>query len=325
MNKERKEIIASNEISQIETVQLGQYKQKILIEGKQKNLPIMIVLHGGPGEPIPFGVGARGLFPEITSHCICVYWDQYGCGINHAKLPQDIMINDFVEMTTDLIQYIKDKFPQNKLYLFGMSWGSVLSAKAALRKANCLDGVLVYGQVLYELMQSDEILQTILNSDAPQKVKKELQNIYDTKDFHYSSTLKISQWMKKYTEGYTNKNEPQIPLKSMLKDIKASPDYHLQDFISALFNGFLTHKSLINEMTVVDLRRELCQVTIPYRMIQGETDIVTSTKHIVEYVEESHNPLLTYRVVKDAAHSAGKNGMQAVIEEIAQLSKNNDE
>ena len=44
MNKKRKEIIANNEISEIYTLNLGGYNQKVLVEGKKKELPIVIFL-----------------------------------------------------------------------------------------------------------------------------------------------------------------------------------------------------------------------------------------------------------------------------------------
>ena len=82
MNKIRKEIIANNEISELKTYSLNGYEQKVLIEGRKRDLPITLFLHSGPGSPIPFCAGCRGLFPEITSRTTMVYWDQLGCGIN---------------------------------------------------------------------------------------------------------------------------------------------------------------------------------------------------------------------------------------------------
>ncbi|MEE0856560.1 MAG: hypothetical protein U0L58_04610 [Ruminococcus sp.] len=99
MNKKRKAVIEANKISTIEEFVLGGYPQKVLIEGKSDDLPVVITLHGGPGTPIPFCVGARGLFPDFTENCILVSWDQYGCGINNAKLPDDISINDFAQLS----------------------------------------------------------------------------------------------------------------------------------------------------------------------------------------------------------------------------------
>lgn len=115
MNKKRKAVIEANKVSTVEEFVLGGYPQKVLIEGKSDDLPVVITLHGGPGTPIPFCVGARGLFPDFTENCILVSWDQFGCGINNAKLPDDISINDFVNMTADLIKEIKRKFPKNAL------------------------------------------------------------------------------------------------------------------------------------------------------------------------------------------------------------------
>ena len=50
----RNKLIATNEISEIIAVDLNGYEQKILMEGKRKDIPIVITLHGGPGTPIPF-------------------------------------------------------------------------------------------------------------------------------------------------------------------------------------------------------------------------------------------------------------------------------
>lgn len=56
----------------------GGYTQKVLMEGKEESLPIVITLHGGPGTPIPFSAGCRGLFPEFTNQFIMAYWDPLG-------------------------------------------------------------------------------------------------------------------------------------------------------------------------------------------------------------------------------------------------------
>lgn len=78
MNNKRKSYISSCEISLVESVNIGGYQQKIAIEGKSKSLPIVICLHGGPGSPIPFSVGCRGLFPDITDRLTMVIGINWG-------------------------------------------------------------------------------------------------------------------------------------------------------------------------------------------------------------------------------------------------------
>lgn len=129
MDKRRRQIIEKNEVSQVYSFVLGGVEQKVLVEGRSENLPVVICLHGGPGTPIPFSVGCRGMFPEFTDKFIMVYWDQLGCGINDYKLRDEFGIDSFVQMTAELIKEIKKLFPDNIVLLFGMSWGSLLALK----------------------------------------------------------------------------------------------------------------------------------------------------------------------------------------------------
>ncbi len=316
MNKQRRAVIENNQISEVITVSLGQRDQKIMIEGKSEKLPVVIALHGGPGSPIPFCVGARGLFPEFTDKCILVCWDQYGCGINNAKLSEDMCIDDIVHMTTDLIDVLKKRFPTNKLFLFGMSWGSILAVRAANKRMDSVDGVFTYGQVLRDLMRSEEVMNAILNSTASDKVKKEVKRIVEEKDNSYDASMKMSQYVRKYTFGYTNPKEPKAPIGKMIQGMLFSPDYRFVDFKAMVVNGYLKNRSLINELAQVDLREDLEAVTVPYHIIQGDADVVTSTKMIDAFVKEINHPNLTCTIIKDSAHSPGMNGMQAVMDEI---------
>lgn len=316
MDKKRKAVIASNRISRLETVTLGGYEQKILLEGKEETLPILIMLHGGPGTPIPFCEGCRGLFPELTERFILVYWDQYGCGINQSALPEDITIDDFCDMTCDLIAAVQERFPANKRYLFAMSWGSVLAAKVIQKKVAQVDGVLAYGQVLSHLMQTEGTIQAILQSNAPRKVKEDVRNIMESQDFSSKNSMKMSRYVRKYTEGYTNRREPKAPVGGMIKGILTSPDYRFRDFMAIVVNGYMKNQSLIDELAHIDLQKDLAGVSVPYRILQGDTDVVTDTGLIKQFVEDAKNPNLSCRVVKDAAHMPGMNGMRAIQEEL---------
>ena len=77
--------------------------------------------------------------------------------------------------------------------------------------------------------------------------------------------------------------------------------------------------SLISELSKLDLRGVLKNVTAPYRILQGETDIVTGTSGIVSFVDKTKNSCLTCKVIPNSAHLPGVNGMQAVFEEIRRV------
>lgn len=323
MNRQRKAVIESNKISTVEEFVLGGHPQKVLIEGKAEVLPVVISLHGGPGTPVPFCVGARGLYPGFTDKCILVSWDQYGCGINNANLPDDISIRDFVNMTIDLIKQIKNRFPENPVWLLGMSWGSVLSAMAAESVPELINGVIVYGQVLYQLMQSQNTIDALMNSKAPPKTKAVIKAAADSRSMDKKTAMTLSGAIRKYTYGYNNPNEPKAEVGKIIRGIMTSPDYKFKDFKAIVMNGYAKNASLMAELSKLDLRETLKNVSVPYHIIQGETDIVTDTNSIISFVEGSCNSYLSCKVIPNSAHIPGENGMQAVFEEICKLKLTN--
>lgn len=315
MDKKRKAYIKSCEISCLESVVLGGYEQKIAIEGKSQNLPVVLFLHGGPGSPIPFSVGCRGLFPDITDKFIMVYWDQLGCGINNRVIDDGFSISDFVGMTVDLIKYLREKFPNNKLHLFGTSWGSILALNAAVSVPDLIDGVVVNGQVVTSPMFSDGSFDAVASSDAPKKYKNFAKNLRENRDkVKFSDAMKLSKIIRKYTNGYNNRNAKPTPVGNILKGLMHSPDYKFKDFLAVFKNGYAKNQSLFNEMSSLNLSSLFEKITIPYMIFQGDTDIVTDTKEVVKCVENCRNELVKYRILPDCGHMPTGNSMQVILD-----------
>lgn len=243
MTKNRKDIISANRISEIYDWKLGGYEQKVLIEGKEENLPIVVTLHGGPGTPIPFSVGCRGLFPAFTDRFIMVYWDQLGCGINNCELNDSFSIDSFVKMTKDLLHKVKELFPKNKVLVLSMSWGSILSAKLLEKDCKIVDGVIVYGQIVKDVFFNDEVAAALENTKIP---KSKLEVIRSAKRENASpkELQLVSTSIRKYTEGYQNKKGTSAPMGSMIKGLLTSPDYRLKDFKAMVINGYQKNRSL---------------------------------------------------------------------------------
>lgn len=317
MNKIRKEIIQNNEISEVCEVELGGYSQKIMIDGKKRSNPLLICLHGGPGTPIPFSVGCRGMFPDITDKLTLVCWDQLGCGINNRVIDDTFTVNHFVDMTVDLIQEIRKRFPENKVYIFGVSWGSILAVKAVNRAEGLVDGVITYGQVLCNLTFNQEVYQALEQSAMSQKKKDLLNEMKNEPTIDYGK--KIMGWIRKYTDGYNGKAGEKSPMGSMILGLLTSPDYKFRDFKAIVMNGYSKNKSLLAELFNVDLKKEFVDVKIPYTIIQGDMDIVTSTKNIVKFVSECNNANIRVITVPDNGHMPNNKAMECVIHEIVQM------
>lgn len=320
MNKQRKKTIESNEISEIYTFTLGGFPQKVLIEGKSRTLPIVITLHSGPGTPIPFSVGCRGLFPVFTDNFIMVYWDQLGCGINNHKLDDHFSIQTFVEMTSNLLSEIKQEFPDNKVYILATSWGTVISAMVSELRANDIDGVVATGQIVKDMFFGEEVFQTLKKSNIPQKKLDIIKNIKPENATSKELQL-VSSCLKKYTNAYNNKSGQKSPMTSIIMGLLSSPDYSFRDFRAIIDNGYKANNSLWRELLSIDLSATISNLRIPYIILQGETDVVASTSTIKKVVEMSANENLKIYTVKNTGHYPGTDMMKMVLEKLSELSR----
>lgn len=320
MKKARANYIKGCAVSEVTQVKLGGYGQKIAIEGKRADFPIVVCLHGGPGSPIPFSVGCRGMFPELTDRAIMVYWDQLGCGINDHKLTDEFKIADFIDMTCDLIAYLKDRFKQNKLYLFAVSWGSMLSLGATEKMSGLIDGVLVWGHIVKELIFNGHVYSAL--EGAPEKVKREMAQIKSAgkncKDLNVVLP-KVMKFIDKYTDGRTCHSEKGLPVGDIIKGLLTSPDYKFRDFKAIIKNGYRGNKSLWKELVEVDLTKSLQSVKVPYKILQGENDLITPPAPLIAAAEQAENKNLTYKIVPKSGHMPTEAAMKTIFDEIYKM------
>lgn len=316
----RKDVILNNEISELCVFTLNGYEQKVLIEGKRKDSPIIITLHGGPGTPIPFSVGCRGLFPAFTDIFIMVYWDQLGSGINNYVIDDTFSIDSFVQMTEELVAQIKKKFPNNKVMIFSTSWGSILSTKFLERNPHAVDAVIACGQIVKNVFICDEVKNTLCKSRIPKKKLDRINNV-TVENFTGKDLQLISDSLRKYTNAYQNKIGAKAPMGPIIKELLTSPDYKMKDFKAIMVNGYMKNTSLWKEILRLNLTEPLKKVEIPYIILQGDTDIVASTQTVQELVSTSSNTNLRYKIVANTGHLPGVEMMDTLLSVLQETSQ----
>jgi pimeloyl-ACP methyl ester carboxylesterase len=118
----------SRSIASLEKVNLGGQEQWILIRGIDITKPVILFLHGGPGTANMCLL--RKYTGELEKHFIVVTWDQRGAGKSYQAInPHSSMtIDRFVLDTGELTQLLCHRFNQQKVFLVGHSWGSLIGS-----------------------------------------------------------------------------------------------------------------------------------------------------------------------------------------------------
>jgi pimeloyl-ACP methyl ester carboxylesterase len=122
-------IAGPNSIAVLEKVNLNGRDQWITIRGKDDNKPVLLYLGiGGPGAG-GFPASAMTL-KQLEDHFVVVNWDQPGTGKSYHAAPiPTLTVEDFVSDAHQLTQLLRMRFHQDKIYVMGLSWGTILGTK----------------------------------------------------------------------------------------------------------------------------------------------------------------------------------------------------
>lgn len=124
----RIKISSRDGIDSLEKIKLGGVDQWILIRGWNRDNPVLLLMHGGPGFPcMPFAHMAS----ELEKRFVVVHWDQRGAGKSYSpSVDRSMNIKQFVSDTLELTHLLRGRFNQPRVFLGAHSWGSIIGALA---------------------------------------------------------------------------------------------------------------------------------------------------------------------------------------------------
>jgi pimeloyl-ACP methyl ester carboxylesterase len=141
-------ITTPNGIDESKYVMIGGIEQWITIRSEDRSNPVVLFLHGGPGEAT--NPWAYASFRPWLKKFTVVQWDQRGAGRTLGKngpslaptITVDRMVRDGLELSELLRTTLKEK-----LILVGHSWGSLLGVLMAKAKPGLFYAFVGTGQV----------------------------------------------------------------------------------------------------------------------------------------------------------------------------------
>jgi pimeloyl-ACP methyl ester carboxylesterase len=157
-----------NSIAVMEKVALGGSEQWITIRGQDINKPVLLYLGiGGPGAG-GFPASALTLAP-LEEHFVVVNWDQPGTGksYNAAEIPT-LTVERFVSDAHELTQMLRQRFHEEKIYVLGLSWGTILGIKLVQQYPDLFYAYVGNGQMV-NTTENDRLGYEIALDDATQR------------------------------------------------------------------------------------------------------------------------------------------------------------
>ncbi len=283
-------------------VPLGGLEQWISIRGEDHSNPVLLIVHGGPGEA---QWPAAEIFKPWEKAFTVVQWDQRGTGHTYgrsgAKTP-DVTLDRIAKDGVELATYICQQLGKGKIIVLGHSWGSIVATRMVQMRPDLFAAYVGTGQASsWAAMVNTQfdLLLAKARKDGDQATLKELEAIGrpdpTNADQYFAFSKNRLSIMAPSDRAWLQH------LRAQATELKASSPEQFQN----LEDGMLfTGKHVLPDQIATNLQKTACHVRTAYFVIQGQEDVIAPTQAAVEYFRCVKAPKKELVQIPNAGHFA---------------------
>jgi pimeloyl-ACP methyl ester carboxylesterase len=282
-----------NSIDSLEKVNLNGSEQWITIRGQDVDNPILLNLGmGGPGGG---GFATRSLFEPLEKDFVVVSWDEPGTGKSYNAVPLSALTKQrFVEDAHALTLYLRERFHQDKIYVYGVSWTSILGVWLVQEYPELYYAYLGNGQMVnvirddvmgyelalkYSVEQDDaKMVKTLQRNGPPPYAGEEMLGKYVA----YLDVLNDYMHSPHYTVIV-----PIVPF--------IAPEYGFVDKINHTRGLIRSFEVVYPQLQDVDFTTQATKLNVPVYIFAGRNDVNAMSSLVEEYfnvLEAPHKELI---------------------------------
>lgn len=310
-------IITLNGVDEEISVEIGGIKQYLNIRGEDKENPIILYLHGGPGMPMT---------PMIYTYqydwerdYTIVNWDQRNSGKTYLlnednaeeiskELSTDVLVNDIKEIA----EYLTNRFNKEKIIIMGDSFGSIIGSKFVHKYPELTEAYVGSSQIVdaYDGVSSmaSYVRSIALENNESNDVKTldDFIEVVENRNFNLGEKINdLNEVAGKYVK--IDDFQPEFIKMSLLSPYVSLKDFMYYPKVEKLWSN------INDELKSLDLRKMGKAYEVPIIYIMGENDLRTNilTK---EYFDSLEAPYKKYIALKGMGHEILLNDSEAFYE-----------
>lgn len=292
-------------VSKIEKVNLGGIEQFIIIRAVDADKPVLLFLHGGPG--VPEFIFMKDEIKQLEKSFVMVHWEQKGAGKSYCKDNCNLSLDNLIEDTQELSDWLSRKFSTNKIYIMGHSWGSLLGLLTVKKYPQHFHAFFGIGQVTNQYEAEKSSLQW---TKEQAKISNDKKGIKLLDSLRLPSTnAQINEWdsylrkHRKYLFKYGGTYHQKPSFLKIIKDFILAPEYTLKEKFKLIPSAIYSLKQLWSDVININLFDEIKKIDIPIYLFQGKYDYQVSTKLANKFIEQIEAPEKEIFIFENSAHS----------------------
>lgn len=297
---------SKNGIEEEGYIELGGQEQYYVIRGEDSENPVIIWIHGGPASPDTMETFYFSNY--LKEKYTVVAWNQRGCGRTYFKNKDKYPNNDtatFQQIQEDLdelVDYVRERFGQDKVILVGHSFGTMVGSKYAIthpEKVSKYIGVGQMGALGSDLYAYNDALEKAVKQGADTSELEQALSAYQKEP-----TIENMLALRSLADLYH-----QVPMtRNYILDACISPYMGVDDIRWYLLQlnlekFVLLNSSLFDYINEEDIYAYGTEFRVPVGFISGSCDWVTPVDCTKDYYDTIEAPNKQMELIEDWGHT----------------------
>jgi pimeloyl-ACP methyl ester carboxylesterase len=305
-------------IASLEPIALHGDLQWVLMRGKDRRNPVLLYVHGGPGSA-EMALAHRSM-ARLEAHFVCVNWDQRGAGKSFVSGadPRTLTIQQFVDDTVALIEVLRARFHQDRVFLLGHSWGTVLTMKVAAARPDLVHALIALSQVV-DMRRGEELSYAFVlrraHAAGDAKAVRALERI-GAPPYADGDVFIQRRWLSAYHGDLYAMD--MLDLLSIALD---APEYDLGDVVRLLRGAKRTSAVVWGELAQVSFLRAPPTLSVPVTFFVGRHDRTTPPELTVALHDAMEAPEKRMVWFEGSAHMANVEEPEAFQREVVAVAR----
>jgi pimeloyl-ACP methyl ester carboxylesterase len=255
-------------------VKSGGEELYIKVRGQNSGNPVLLFLHGGPGEvtgPLGFQAYAG---PELEKHFVVGYLHQRNTCKSPVVPAGTLTVEQYVKDVHNVVEFLKEKFKKEKIFLLGHSFGGALGYMYLLEYENDhnIEKFVSAGGAFSMPALEDNGYKAALDLAKKTNNQQALEKLETLGPPPYETFQEGMTWRMLAMNMLNGMNEGISKNYQMSKVLSAAGietfDMGWQKKAMAIGNKMWT------ELNTIELEDDVKRITVPILMIAGAKDIM---------------------------------------------------
>ncbi|MDR1798255.1 MAG: alpha/beta hydrolase [Clostridiales Family XIII bacterium] len=304
---------------------------------------LLAVLVNSPGTPEPLRDGQGDVIPgtpllqfisylegeeRLEKYFTVCYWDQRGAGMTYTGStdPGTMTVEQMVEDTRVVTEYLKERFGRDKIYRLGHSWGSYLGVKVIEKYPEDYLAYIGVGQVS-DQTESERLAYAYMlerardegDGDVIEKLGRFDPVAEDFPSLEYLVKARTGI-LNRYGVGHLHQG---LTFRDILKTFFVFKGYTLREKVNWFRGADFSMIHLFPVLLDDDLFASSAAFDVPFYVVQGKYDFQVSRVLAEEYLNAVTAPKKGFYECAHSAHSPNMEEPEVFIGILREIAREN--